>query len=92
MDSKYSIFAKNKPLSVASSPFSQNLKRKFAYSGSSGSTPPIAKKPHNTLKHSNTQFKHNSTKNDSLSLANRNPVQDIQVQRKQLPVFAVREQ
>lgn len=92
MDSKYTIFGKNKPISVASSPFSQNLKRKFTYSNSSGSTLPLAKKPHNTSKHSNTQFKHNSTKNDSLSLGNRNHLQDIQMQRKQLPVFAVREQ
>lgn len=92
MDSKYTIFGKNKPVAVASSPFSQNLKRKFSYSNLSGSTPSAAKKPHNAFKHSNTQFKHNSTKNDSLSLANRNQLQDIQMQRKQLPVFAVREQ
>lgn len=89
MDSKYSIFAKAKPISVA---FSQNLKRKFTYSGSSGSTPPVAKKPHNATKYPNTQFKHNSTKNDSLPLVNRNQIQDIQMQRKQLPVYAVREQ
>lgn len=92
MDSKYSILGKNKPISVSSNSFSQNLKRKFPYSGSSSSAPPIAKKPHNASKHSNTQFKHNYMKNDSLSLANRNQVQDIQVQRKHLPVFAVREQ
>lgn len=92
MDSKYSIFSKNKPISDTSSPFSPNLKRKFSYSGSSSSTPPTAKKPHNTSKHPNTQFEHNAPKNDSLSLANRNIVQDIQMQRKQLPAFAVREQ
>lgn len=89
MDSKYTIFAKNKHLSAASSPFSPNLKRKFSYSSPSSSTQPAAKRPHNTSKHSNTQFKHNFTKNDSLP--NRNPLQDIQMQRKQLPVFAVQE-
>lgn len=94
MDSKYSIFSKSKPTSVASSPFGQNLKRKFSYMNSSSSAPPAAKKPHNSQlpsKHSNAQFKNNSTKNDCSSSGNRNHSQDIQMQRKQLPVFAVRE-
>lgn len=92
MDSKYTIFAKNKPLPSTSSPFGTNLKRKFAYSSSSSSTQPTAKKLHSASNglQKNAQFKHSFTKTDSSSPMNKNH-QDIQMQRKQLPVFAVQE-
>lgn len=84
MDSKYSIFSKNKSTLAESSPFSQNLKRKFTY-GLSASVP--AKKPHIQITPKPIQ-KLNSTQ----TATSKNVVQDIQFQRKQLPVFAVREQ
>lgn len=83
MDSKYSIFSRNKP-----SPFSQNMKRKFAYS--SPSSLPPTKKPNlqSTPKLSNPS--QNSPQNGSTIVFNKSS--DIQKQRKQLPVYAVREQ
>lgn len=88
MDSKYSIFSKNKPNQSNTSPFSQNMKRKFAYS--SPSLLPPTKKPNlqNTPKLSNPS--QNSPQNGSTMVFNKSS--DIQKQRKQLPVYAVREQ
>lgn len=87
MDSKYSIFAKNRP---DSSSFGQNFKRKFSYSSSAGAPP--AKKPnlHTVTKSSNQLPKPNSTQNGSTT--NKSTVVDIQMQRRRLPVFAVRDQ
>lgn len=92
MDSKYAIFAKNKSTSTESAPFSQNLKRKFTY-GSASSIPP-AKKPNlqNVPKLSNPTTKLNHAQNGSSNITNKIFVQDIQTQRRELPVFAVREQ
>lgn len=86
MDSKYSIIAKHKTALTESGPFSQN-KRKFTY-GSSNATPP-AKKPHiqKVPERSNSSTNPSSTQNGSSNTTN-----DIQTQRQQLPVFAVREQ
>lgn len=86
MDSKYSLLAKNKMSSTESSPFSQSMKRKFAY-GSSNSTAHPAKKPHlqHVPKLSNPS--QNSAQNGSSLIST-----DIQKQRQQLPVFAVRDQ
>ena len=91
MDSKYSIFAKAKPTLSDPSPFSQSLKRKFSY-GSQNSAPPAAKKPNlqNDTKPSNASLKQSANQNGSST--NKNAVVDIQVQRKKLPVYAVRNQ
>lgn len=89
MDSKYSIFSKNRPHLSDPSPFSPNLKRKFSYSTSSA---PPAKKPNlqTDTKPSNLLAKPNITQNGSAT--NKNVVLDIQMQRRKLPVFAVRDQ
>ncbi|XP_055301326.1 ATP-dependent RNA helicase DHX33 [Sitodiplosis mosellana] len=91
MDSKYSIFSKNKTNLSDSSPFSQNLKRKFSY-GSPSSVPPAAKKPNlqNDTKPSNASLKQNINQNGAST--NKSAVADIQMQRRRLPVFAVRDQ
>lgn len=90
MDSKYSIFAKNRPTLSESS--SQHLKRKFTYC-SSNSAPSQSKKPnlHNASKLSTSQ-KQNTTQNGTAIEASKNSSNNIQIQRQQLPVFAVREQ
>lgn len=88
MDSKYSLFSKSKPTLSDPSPFSQNLKRKFSY-GSQSSSQPTAKKP-NLQNDSKPSLKQNTSQNGSSS--NKNAVVDIQVQRKKLPVYAVRNQ
>lgn len=91
MDSKYSIFAKNK--SALSESSSQNLKRKFTYC-SSNSAPSQSKKPNlqNGTKLSNFISKPNFTQNGTTVVANKNISNNIQIQRQRLPVFAVREQ
>lgn len=90
MDSKYSIFSKTKPSLSDPSPFSQNLKRKFAYGSHSSAQP--AKKPNlqNDTKSTNSSQKQNTSQNGAST--NKNVVVDIQAQRRKLPVFAVRNQ
>lgn len=86
MDSKYSILAKSKP---ESSPFSQ--KRKFVYG--SGNSAPQPKRPNlqNSPKLTNPLSKQVNAQNGSSNIVNRNANIDIQLQRQQLPVYAVRE-
>lgn len=88
MDSKYSIFTKNRLNSTESSPFSQNMKRKFAY-GSSNSAHP-AKKPNLQIVPKLSNPSPHSTQNNSSFFSNKKT--DIQIQRQRLPVFAVRDQ
>lgn len=89
MDSKYSILSKAKPSLSDPSPFSPNLKRKFSY-GSQNSAPPAAKKPNLQNDTKPSSLKQNNNQNGSST--NKNAVVDIQVQRKKLPVYAVRNQ
>lgn len=78
MDSKYTLVGKNGSNSTVS-----NLKRKFSY-GSSNSVP--SKKLNlQPTKPVQPSIKSNASQND------RTVVKDIQQQRRQLPVYAVKE-
>lgn len=92
MESKYSLVSKSKSNVAESTSFSPNLKRKFSY-GLSNSTPP-AKKTNLQIvpKLSNPSVKANTSQNGNSNAAQKNLVQDIQSQRQQLPVYAVRQQ
>lgn len=77
MESKYSLFTKN----------SQNLKRKFSYGSSNSAPPPKINHLQNVPKLSKPSTKSNITQS-----GNSNTMHDIQSQRQQLPVYAVRQQ
>lgn len=85
MDSKYSIISKSK--SHSSDPSTFNLKRKFSYGTSTSS--PQAKKPNlqtDTKQLSKQNFAQNAATTSKCTAT------DIQMQRRRLPVFAVRNQ
>lgn len=89
MFSKYSLTAKNKPNVSESIPFSSHLKRKFVYCSPSSAPKPKIANIQNVPKLSNPSTTQNSAQNGS---ADKSAVIDIQMQRKKLPAFAVREQ
>lgn len=88
MDSKYSLTDKNKSNVSESNPFSSNLKRRISYGSPSTSLSP-PKKPHlqNVEKISNPPAKQTPTTSGHSSSTD-----SIQMQRKKLPVYAVRDQ
>lgn len=85
MDSKYSIVGKIK--SSESNSFGPNLKRKFSYGSPNSAPQPKRPNLQNIPKLSMTTPKTNES-----STSAKNTVVDIQMQRKLLPVFAVRDQ
>lgn len=85
MDSKYSIGNKNSSIS-----YSSGLKRKFSYSSSSSNVPTKRPNLHSTPKPSIATTPKNVS--STTSNPNERPMpKDIQQQRKQLPVYAVKD-
>lgn len=89
MDSKYSLLEKNESNAKRFGSTKFGLKRKLSYGTSNGS--PLAKKPNlqKTPKSTNVPIRQSIATNGSTN-GNEKAVNTIQMQRKQLPIYAVR--
>lgn len=90
MDSKYALLSNNGSNGkILNNSSKLSLKRKFSYGTSNGS--PLAKKPNlqTTPRPATETAKQNAASNGNAN-GNEKTTNSIQLQRKQLPVFAVR--